>query len=92
MNCSLEMNKEEIMSKEEIKRAIYTLVSDKMKVPEETIAPTSAFDIDLGADTLDVVELIVEVEERFGLAIPDCDCEKLTTVGRLVDYVVHQLS
>lgn len=80
------------MSKEEIEKKIYAIVSDILVVPEEKISSTSAFDVDLGADTLDILGLIIEVEGRFGLCIPDCECEKLTTVGQLVDYVVQQLS
>lgn len=80
------------MSKEEIEKKIYAIVSDILVVPEEKISSTSAFDVDLGADTIDIMDLIIEVEGRFGLCIPDYECKKLTTVGQLVDYVVQQLS
>ena len=60
-------------------------------VPTSAISEEAAFQEDLNADSLDLVELIMELEDQFGLKIPDEDAQKLTTVGRAVDYVVeHQ--
>ena len=59
----------------------------KLGVEEDTIKPEAHFVNDLGADSLDTVELIMEFEEEFGIEIPDEDAENITTVGTAVDYI-----
>jgi acyl carrier protein len=66
---------------------IKEVIVDKLGVDEDKIVAESSFVDDLGADSLDTVELIMELEEEFGLEIPDEEAEKLTTVGTVVDYV-----
>ena len=60
---------------------------DKLGVDEDKINIEASFVDDLGADSLDTVELIMQLEEEFGMEIPDEEAEKLTTVGSAVDYI-----
>ena len=63
------------------------VIIDKLGVEEETVKHEAHFVNDLGADSLDTVELIMEFEEEFGIEIPDEDAEKMTTVGSAIDYI-----
>ncbi len=63
------------------------VIIDKLGVEGDKIATEASFVDDLGADSLDTVELIMELEEEFSLEIPDEDAEGLTTVGSVVDYI-----
>ena len=63
------------------------VILDKLGVEETQITMEASFVDDLGADSLDTVELIMELEEEFGIEIPDEDAEKITTVGAAVNYV-----
>ena len=63
------------------------VVMDKLGVEESKITETAHFMDDLGADSLDTVELIMQLEEEFGIEIPDEDAEKITTVGAAVEYI-----
>ena len=63
------------------------IVIDKLGVEEDKIISSASFVDDLGADSLDTVELIMQFEEEFGIEIPDEDAEKITTVQAAVDYI-----
>ncbi len=63
------------------------VIIDKLGVDEDAIKIDAHFVNDLGADSLDTVELIMEFEEEFGIEIPDEDAENITTVGSAVDYI-----
>ncbi len=63
------------------------VIIDKLGVEEDSIKSEAHFVDDLGADSLDTVELIMEFEEEFGIEIPDDDAEKITTVGSAVEYI-----
>ena len=63
------------------------VIIDKLGVDEDAIKTDANFVNDLGADSLDTVELIMEFEEEFGIEIPDEDAENITTVGSAVDYI-----
>ena len=63
------------------------VIVDKLGVEEEKIESSSSFVDDLGADSLDTVELIMQLEEEFGIEIPDESAEKMTTVQQAVDYI-----
>ncbi|MFQ6677218.1 MAG: acyl carrier protein [Fidelibacterota bacterium] len=63
------------------------VVMDKLGVEESQITLEANFMDDLGADSLDTVELIMQLEEEFGIEIPDEDAETMTTVGAAVDYI-----
>jgi acyl carrier protein len=63
------------------------IIVEQLGVEEEDVAMESSFIDDLGADSLDVVELIMALEEEFDLEIPDSEAEKIQTVGDVVDYI-----
>jgi acyl carrier protein len=66
---------------------VIEVVIDKLGVEEDKIVPDASFIDDLGADSLDTVELIMQLEEEFGIEIPDEDAENITTVKKAVDYI-----
>lgn len=66
------------------------IVCDQLGIPETDVTPEKNFQEDLGADSLDRVELIMAVEDEFVLEIPDADAETLTTVGAVLDYVAKR--
>ena len=72
---------------ENIESKVKKVVADKLGIDEATIKNESAFIEDLGADSLDTVELVMALEEEFGCEIPDEDAEKITTVQAAIDYV-----
>jgi len=63
------------------------VIIDKLGIEDSKIESGSSFVDDLGADSLDTVELIMQLEEEFGIEIPDEDAEKITTVQAAVDYI-----
>jgi len=71
----------------EIEAKITKIVSDQLNVDENEINPDSSFVDDLGADSLDTVELVMAFEEEFGIEIPDDDAEKIQTVQNAIDYI-----
>ena len=76
---------------QEIFEQVREIVADLLDIDPETITPDSKFQADLGADSLDLVELIMEFEERFGGEISDEDAQKITTVGQAVQYVEERM-
>ena len=79
------------MQADEIMVKLKELVIDRLNVEEEQIKPEASFIEDLGADSLDIVELIMGIEEEFDVEIPDEDAEKLTNVGEALAYVKGKL-
>ena len=76
------------MSKhDEILAKVTDIVSDKLSVDKAKVVETASFVNDLGADSLDVVEFVMEVEKEFNITIPDEEATKLTTVGAAIDYI-----
>ena len=71
----------------EIKAKVVEIIKDRLSVDANDIEETSSFANDLGADSLDTVELIMEFEKEFGLSIPDEDAEKIATVGDAIKYI-----
>ena len=68
------------------------IISEQLGVKKEEIKPESSFIDDLGADSLDTVEVVMALEEEFGIEIPDEDAEKITTVGDAVKYIDEKIS
>lgn len=75
------------MSSEEIFDKVKEIIIEQLGVPESTITTEASFIDNLGADSLDIVELIMALEEEFDLEIPDSDAEKVVTVGDVVEYI-----
>lgn len=75
----------------EIKSKLTTIVVDKLGVDASAVKPEADFSNDLGADSLDKVEFIMEVEKEFGISIPDEEAEKLQTVGAAIAYLEKNL-
>ncbi len=71
----------------DIQDRVKAIIVDKLTVDENEVTPTAEFSKDLGADSLDTVELIMEFEKEFGITIPDEDAEKITTVGDAIAYI-----
>lgn len=75
----------------EIASKVTSIIVEKLGVEESEVTPQASFANDLGADSLDTVELIMEFEKEFGLSIPDEDAKKITTVGDAISYIeAHQ--
>lgn len=75
------------MNEEDIFETLKEIILEQLGVEEEKITLESTFADDLGADSLDVVELVMAIEERFEVEIPDDQADKITTVKDLVDYI-----
>ncbi|MBN1938560.1 MAG: acyl carrier protein [Candidatus Aminicenantes bacterium] len=76
------------MDRDELLKKMKTIVADKLSIGEDQVTDTASFIEDLGADSLDTVELEMALEDEFGLDIPDEEAEKLTTVGKAMDYIL----
>lgn len=75
------------MSPEDIFEKVKEIITEQLGVSETSITTEASFIDDLGADSLDIVELIMALEEEFDLEIPDSDAEKVVTVGDVVEYI-----
>ena len=71
----------------EIESRVKAIIVDKLSVEESEVKPEASFTNDLGADSLDTVELIMEFEKEFGISIPDDQAEKIATVGDAIAYI-----
>ncbi|MGB9735699.1 MAG: acyl carrier protein [bacterium] len=70
-----------------LEKKVKELIADRLKLDIEQIQTSSKFIEDLGADSLDIVEMIMQMEEEFGITIPDEDAEKIKTVGDAIAYL-----
>ena len=70
-----------------IQEQVYEIIQRKLSVNPEQITPEASFTEDLGADSLDTVELVMALEEEFETEIPDEEAEKITTVQQAIDYI-----
>ena len=66
---------------------VKSIIVEQLGVDEEEVTPDASFVDDLGADSLDTVELVMEFEEEFDITIPDEEAEKIQTVGQAIDYI-----
>lgn len=72
---------------ESVEERVKNIICDQLAVEPEKVTPTASFIEDLGADSLDIVELVMTMEEEFDLDIPDEDAEKIKTVGDVIKYI-----
>lgn len=80
------------MSQEDILNKVQSIVSEQLSVDAAEVKPDANFANDLGADSLDTVELVMALEEEFDVEIPDEDAEKITTVQQAVDYINQKVA
>ena len=74
-----------------LERRVQEIIVEQLGVSAEEAVPQASFIEDLGADSLDIVELVMAMEEEFDVEIPDEDAEKLSTVGAAVEYLREKL-
>ena len=79
------------LTKEEIRAKIKSIVTENLGVSEDQVTDDAQFSQDLGADSLDQVELVMALEEEFGSDIPDEEAEKLATVGDAIKYIESKI-
>jgi len=70
-----------------VEEKVIEIISQKLNLPKDQIKPEASFVDDLGADSLDLVELVMAMEEAFGMEVPDEEAEKLRTVKEVIEYV-----
>ena len=75
----------------EVEEKVKSIIAEQLGVKSEEIKPVSSFVDDLGADSLDTVELVMALEEEFGIEIPDEDAEKMSTVGEAIKYIEEKV-
>ncbi len=80
------------MAEKSIEQRIKDIVVEQLGVNADQVSPEAKFIEDLGADSLDTVELVMALEEEFGSEIPDEEAEKLITVGNVISYIEDQQS
>ena len=78
------------MSEQEVLEKVIQLISERFSVDVLKITKDTTFQEDLGADSLDVVELVMELEDAFGIQISDEDAEQIVTIGDAANYIVSQ--
>ncbi len=76
----------------DIAQRVKKIIIDKLGVEESEVTPEASFTNDLGADSLDTVELIMEFEKEFNLSIPDDQAESITTVGQAISYLEEHMN
>ena len=86
------MHDEEKLIKDETYKKVQKIVIDQLGVKEEQVKLEAKFTDDLGADSLDTVELVMALEEEFEIEIPDEEAEKISTVQSAVDYIKKEVS
>ena len=81
-----------VMSSEEVFEKVKGIIIEQLGVADTSVTMEASFIDDLGADSLDIVELIMALEEEFDIEIPDADAEKVVSVGDVVDYIKDHIA
>ena len=79
-----------MMSPKKIEEEVRKIIINQLDISEEEVTPEASFTYDLGADSLDLVELVMAMEEKFDIDIPDEDAEGITTVQKAIAYIDEQ--
>ena len=85
-------NRTNLMAEKSIEEKVKDIIVEQLGVNPEQVTPQASFIEDLGADSLDIVELVMAFEEEFGVEVPDEDAEKLQTVGDVIKYIEEKSS
>jgi len=85
-------NQTNFMAEKSIEEKVKDIIVEQLGVNPEQVTPQASFIEDLGADSLDIVELVMAFEEEFGVEVPDEDAEKLQTVGDVIKYIEDKSS
>ena len=85
-------NRTNFMAEKPIEEKVKDIIVEQLGVNPEQVTPQASFIEDLGADSLDIVELVMAFEEEFGVEVPDEDAEKLQTVGDVIKYIEDKSS
>ena len=80
------------MADKTIEEKVKDIIVEQLGVNPEQVTPKASFIEDLGADSLDIVELVMELEEEFEITIPDDQAEKIKTVGEAIDYIEREIA
>ncbi len=80
------------ITKEEVYKKVKAVVVEQLGVSDNEVTEVASYTEDLGADSLDTVELVMALEEEFSTEIADEEAERLTTVGKTVDYILNNLN
>ncbi|MSQ00772.1 MAG: acyl carrier protein [Myxococcales bacterium] len=80
------------MASEDTTRRVKDLIAESLGVNPAEVAPDASFIDDLGADSLDIVELVMAIEKEFGIEIPDEDAEKISTVKDAINYISDKVA
>ena len=78
-----------MLNEQEIQEKVISIIADQMNIDQSEISRDTSFINDLNADSLDTVELVMELEDEFEMSIPDEEAEKIQTVGQAIDYIVE---
>lgn len=76
---------------ESVQKKVTEIITEKLGIPESEVTPDASFVKDLGIDSLDYAELVMEFEQTFDIKIPDDDAERMNTIGTAVDYIQSKL-
>lgn len=82
---------EEVKKSVSVEERVKKIIAEQLGVDEDEVVPEASFVDDLGADSLDTVELVMAFEEEFDIEIPDEDAEKILTVGKAMDYIKERI-
>ncbi|MCD6413946.1 MAG: acyl carrier protein [Elusimicrobia bacterium] len=80
------------MAEQNVEEKVKAIVAERLRVDVSKVTPDASFVNDLGADSLDQVELVMALEDEFGLEIADEDAQKLDTVGKAIEYIKSKIS
>jgi len=78
-----------VLNEQEIQEKVISIIADQMNIDKSEISRDTSFINDLNADSLDTVELVMELEDEFEMSIPDEEAEKIQTVGQAIDCIVE---